>query len=294
MSNNDFQYTKNCEICGNEFRSNTKRAKYCSDECRYTASRKRTYKCVCAVCGEQFEGTSATNKYCSEKCRGESHTHICRFCGNEYKSSHQEKLFCSDECRKKQLTKKCECCGNEFLTKNTDNKYCSYECKSISTGKYERICDTCGKTFRSDYFSAKYCSENCRPIMKKLCVCCGKVFETKSYNKFYCNGDCHLNNNTYIYKLTTKNDEVFLIASKKELEEHFYNYSKFDNSHRKKIQRKLNKIYRVNTEGDIDLAMKKLYLIRKYKPSMNYHTEEPHKEIPELESNSWELIFKRE
>lgn len=292
MQNNNYKYIKTCTICKKEFGSNSKTAKYCSYDCRYTANKNRTHECTCIVCGKDFQDASATNKTCSYECKNQMYTHVCRYCGKEYKSgSHQERTFCSDECRKTQLSKNCEHCGNTFISNPTKQRFCSWICEDRVIGKYEKVCSNCGKTFKTNYSNSKYCSEECKPILLRLCVCCGKVFETTGYKHNYCSQECSLDKDEYLYKLTSKGDKVILLASREELEKHFYNYDRFDNKHREFIKQKLYNIYRVKVKGPMDLKMRKIYLSRKYKPILNYYTNERHKKILELEVNNWQLIY---
>lgn len=295
MKDNNYKYTKNCVICNKEFKSNVKTAKYCSYDCRYKASRNRTYKCICTVCGEEFQGASATNKICSPMCRTQIFTHTCKNCGKEYKTgSHTGSPFCSFECKKEYFSENCEYCGKKFIPEHSEDKFCDWICKDRATGKYEKKCANCGNEFRTNYSNSKYCSEECKPILKRLCACCGKIFETTGYKYNYCSKECHSNNDKYIYKLTTKSEKVILLASKEELENHLYNYDKFSNKHREIIKRKLHNIYRAKVKGDMDFVMRKSYLLRKYKPILNININERHQKIAELELNNWELIYKKE
>lgn len=74
--------TVNCEykdkqgnICGKEFETNSKHARYCSVECRNKAKNKwvkklgQTLICKRKDCNDTFQQKAANHKYCSDKCK---------------------------------------------------------------------------------------------------------------------------------------------------------------------------------------------------------------------------------
>ncbi len=79
---------KKCEICGKEFTTYTRKAKYCSDECRKVAksrynveaNRKKVAKTrerlgtrICLICGKEFEPRNCTMVTCNPSCTRERH-----------------------------------------------------------------------------------------------------------------------------------------------------------------------------------------------------------------------------
>ena len=64
--------TKQCPVCGTEFKSNDDKKVYCSHECylkheeqRHVAVEER----VCVICGQAFITTHWSKRYCSDTCR---------------------------------------------------------------------------------------------------------------------------------------------------------------------------------------------------------------------------------
>lgn len=88
-----------CQYCGKEYEPNSKQSRYCSDECRLEAKRKRA------------------REYYYERTKGFSKDKI-------------------KEIEKKGVMKKCEVCGKEFRPPSSRTT-CSPECQQIQRERYQ-------------------------------------------------------------------------------------------------------------------------------------------------------------
>lgn len=95
--------TKDCVICGGEFRSHMPHAKYCSSRCGDSPPVGPPRPKVCASCGDDTPGTRHT--FCVD-CRDrptlgppEPLMVSCVQCGEVFRS-HNGARYCSDECRR--------------------------------------------------------------------------------------------------------------------------------------------------------------------------------------------------
>lgn len=72
--NNDRRYWRRCNQCNKWFLTSSKRAKYCSGNCKdkhrfpNRQEQKSKYK-ICAICGKKFESNNPNAKVCSNECR---------------------------------------------------------------------------------------------------------------------------------------------------------------------------------------------------------------------------------
>lgn len=188
-------YCRNCGKCmGNAVGLNGRT--FCSDECSLEWWKENPrHRRVCPICGETFRTNDVKQKYCSYKCAFDSMRRkdvcTCKNCGKEYVPKVNDRVtFCSRECyykycaanKKPPVTKKpysCVCahCGERFTAK-AKRKYCSEKCKKKQwaiQGEQRRkkkqrefvpeitICPECGATFKSEYGRPrrKYCSNAC-------------------------------------------------------------------------------------------------------------------------------------
>lgn len=168
---------KKCNKCGvekelNKFRRK-KRNKDGRDntckECRNTAYTKK-----CEFCGSEYKTEKSKQKYCSIQCigkanRGENnprYTRVkvnCETCGKEierhrYRLEENEHQFCSRECKYKGISKiyrgpkrynyslrviECDNCGKQTMKKPTrmernKHNFCSVECSADFISRYYR------------------------------------------------------------------------------------------------------------------------------------------------------------
>ena len=67
------QIKKICIICGKEFIAKSKKAKYCSYECKYENYKlnhpKKVFKKICPTCNKEFIANFHAQKYCCKKCQ---------------------------------------------------------------------------------------------------------------------------------------------------------------------------------------------------------------------------------
>ena len=114
---------KSCVICGELFESNYQRKKYCSNDCRREADRRRLRikwaedpNCkrekICQLCGKELPKNKT--RFCSAECRNRfnhiktgriSHNteliKTCVVCGKQFTTWHSAFVACSDECRER-------------------------------------------------------------------------------------------------------------------------------------------------------------------------------------------------
>lgn len=204
--------TLTCEHCGSEFEG-WHNAKYCSDECRYSAHKVER---ECQQCGGVYEGRKDQDtKYCSEDCfHAATVKRETRECGREGCDKELEvrpsddQTFCSNECgyqaQRNRVERECLHCGTQFEVPASDGsrKYCSQDCywehDTAGPETEERACPHCGDSFEVKASKVtQYCSEGCsaeakRDRIQKTCEQCGEEFEippSMSYRK-YCSEEC--------------------------------------------------------------------------------------------------------
>lgn len=131
-----------CQICGYEFVSYNKNAKYCSQDCKHKGFVKHPKK-NCEYCGKEFKPRLATSIYCSVKCRPVN--------------------------RENKIQTNCLNCGKEMYViparfKDKDRgKYCSKEC--LASRKGETNCKHCGEKlilYLSDIKKNNFCNQKCK------------------------------------------------------------------------------------------------------------------------------------
>ena len=102
-------------------------------------------KRICEMCGKEFNSNSKTAKFCCRNCydtfrktHGSTKDIICPICGKVFHQARSGQKFCSNNCKSKsQETKKectCDNCGTLFKRKISDlknptNHFCSKKCK---------------------------------------------------------------------------------------------------------------------------------------------------------------------
>lgn len=141
-----------CMFCGKEIPKDSKRKKFCSDECKikfHDRNRgKRYYKLVCDNCGKEYIGT-----------RNRTEKENLKFCSSK----------CSfDYAKKYNKEKECVICGKLFIPTNSRNMCCSRKCKDMYMNyKKEHVCVICGNRYRT-FFNNKYtCSKKCESELKR-------------------------------------------------------------------------------------------------------------------------------
>ena len=108
-----------CMICGKHFVGNPN-SKYCSEDCKLSASRKR------------YAELSEENRQTGRE---------CVVCGKTFYPEHKGRKTCSDECAARWVkirqgykvsigdTITCAICGKDFTVRTANNRYCSDACK---------------------------------------------------------------------------------------------------------------------------------------------------------------------
>lgn len=95
-----------CEQCGKEFIARAdKKQKFCSIKCFGLHIKKSNKNAICPVCNKEFIKRNKTTKYCSNQCRSQAQRKRfvlqCDVCGKEFerhKCHIKENNFCSREC----------------------------------------------------------------------------------------------------------------------------------------------------------------------------------------------------
>ena len=144
-----------CIYCNNEFMSQNKEQKFCSNECysEYKTNNKKgkkTYINVCIYCNKTFETIYKNQKYCSHECSVKERIILtekkCIICNKTFKSRKITSKYCSNKCKhegrkdsNKKIYIKCEICGTDIIEyksqiKNQKHIYCSRKCKDIGNG----------------------------------------------------------------------------------------------------------------------------------------------------------------
>ena len=84
-ANIKYKYSNVCGICGDEFKTNNKRKKYCD----------KTHQKYCKLCGDTFTAKSTTEIYCKKQ-----HYKKCEICESEFKirQNHRPGKVCSFQC----------------------------------------------------------------------------------------------------------------------------------------------------------------------------------------------------
>jgi 5-methylcytosine-specific restriction endonuclease McrA len=102
-------HTFSCKQCGEEFKTNRLRQKYCSEECGHLANRKRSMV-ACRACQKHFEhvaSAAAARRYCSRACFLSVHERalrVCNGCGVRFKAANYKSewqgrgKFCTRDC----------------------------------------------------------------------------------------------------------------------------------------------------------------------------------------------------
>lgn len=92
-------YTNRCSVCGNEFVTNNKQQKYCSDRCNPNVRNSLGMVKFCRECGKPFNPRYSNQIYCDDV-----HYRICKVCGKKFivdvRSASPDRVTCSDECKK--------------------------------------------------------------------------------------------------------------------------------------------------------------------------------------------------
>ncbi len=102
------KHNKKCEYCGKSFIGYYS-SKYCSQKCKYQASKIRRGKRKCKKCNKYFFPSFNEQKYCSQQCGSEAaaltmknkiEKKKCIWCGDEFKNdwAHRYKKYCSKKC----------------------------------------------------------------------------------------------------------------------------------------------------------------------------------------------------
>lgn len=122
---------KDCRRCRKEFKVNSPRQKYCSEQCRRGWG-------DCVVCGKRFpKKGGTTGRYCSLKCwygSGDSKIlkpKVCPHCKKEFQPIMQRTVYCSRACNdnaRRRPLKTCASCGQEFDSTAPLQKTCSRKC----------------------------------------------------------------------------------------------------------------------------------------------------------------------
>jgi hypothetical protein len=124
----------------------------------------------CVVCGQRFRPNSARQKYCSERCRRGTKT--CTQCGKEFlPSSNATGLYCSAACwysapgKKLFEERQCKKCDKTFSPGSATQRYCSTACAHLGRRKERAFthCENCGTElkFKLSKRTIRFCSRRC-------------------------------------------------------------------------------------------------------------------------------------
>lgn len=167
-----------CSVCGKEFKTANKNARFCGSECIGESRKNRVIK-KCSYCGKEIEVINYKTEqrkynYCNQSCRtehlkvlmkGENNAnynkveHKCDGCGKKimvipHKIETQKYIFCSNECYKKNIGQYFKGENNSFFNPNLTIE--EREIKRSYTEYYEwRF-----KVYEKDNFTCKCCGDN--------------------------------------------------------------------------------------------------------------------------------------
>lgn len=162
---------RSCERCGELFKPNSNRQKYCQ-QCRAF----RYGMATCAYCGVEFAIKSGTTgKYCSRDCRNadvstpEFQRRKCSVCNTVFKPRRANQQTCSRACSiktRRTRYKTCIVCSKDFVGKTSHQSTCSRECAGLlRRGERVSHCARCGKVMPfTRYRDQRYCSKECRTL----------------------------------------------------------------------------------------------------------------------------------
>lgn len=209
---------KACRVCGSVLTVTQARnaLKVCSRQCMLRSMEQARTK-ECAICGDQFKAKYSGQACCSSVC---ANVHAgktraakailptivatCKHCGKRYTPKAANRLdYCSRECAyaaKREIAKKCPVCGLT-ATQHATGNFCPVA--------IETSCAYCGKTFLA-HRGRKCCSQTCykarasriscdyahakllaRVPMTKPCAHCGKEFSlVMRPDRIYCSERC--------------------------------------------------------------------------------------------------------
>jgi len=108
---------KECNSCGVEYTTKSKKSRYCSNRCRKFEYRKRIRKSFdknCDECGNPFKTTITSQKYCTTECRRKSNS-------RDYRNRNKKEP--------KKYSKECPECNTLFECGKSDKVYCSKTCQ---------------------------------------------------------------------------------------------------------------------------------------------------------------------
>lgn len=187
MRANRTYYSKDCPICGTDYKCRNKDQVYCSAKC-YGQTLKveqrkpqRIYPGACAHCGSEFIGDK-DQVFCSKRCgynaRMNRVTAVCLNCKETFdrKGTREERKFCCRKCmaeyRQVRVSGICELCGITIEIPMWDHQtkqhhYCSRKCRGDASKKRVIVhCGVCNKEIertpsQAAHGKTNYCSVEC-------------------------------------------------------------------------------------------------------------------------------------
>jgi len=118
------------------------------ESCNAKDSPRKMYERVCAYCGQQYRANGAKSRYCTRRCflkafraahRSTKMAINCSFCGRSFLPRCITQRFCSVHCRKSacyavrrkpKIEQACEYCGKPVLVWHSQQRYCSVQCRT--------------------------------------------------------------------------------------------------------------------------------------------------------------------
>lgn len=173
------KYTHKCKHCNNQFESDTKNRKFCSQKCYHDStigkpSEKRIHFYTCEICGKEAR---KGRRFCSRECyykvhKAKTYNKVCPYCDKEFIATKETKnnTYCCEQHRKdyyrlkatmsndilgsdinrKFYVKRCKVCEVLFETKRADYTICSNECISEYYKTNEERKDKISKAFKGE------------------------------------------------------------------------------------------------------------------------------------------------
>ena len=166
-------HKKQCNACGEWFRTQEKRKRHCSQRCSQSmrlAGKPLKSNRVCVGCGSEFRKKySGRNKglYCSRECAFKNCQHYnrspkhpisdgilewafgwkkCRVCRCDFYATKTNSGICSDECRKQRAREKA---GNWYNQKHGDTRPCA-SCGNVINRNGKRMCEECRRIGKAE------------------------------------------------------------------------------------------------------------------------------------------------
>ncbi len=150
---------RDCEYCGDTFRSDREDARFCSPVCvsRWQKGDLLLKDIVCQGCGKTAKPSNRGARFCSHSCASAVHhrqererlaseTRICACCGDGFAPTTESTIYCSRRCSSTAASRlhyqrnraehhlACQWCGTGYVSKMPWSTTCGAECRQAING----------------------------------------------------------------------------------------------------------------------------------------------------------------